>query len=80
MVPHGLELLAISNSSSGKPTPVADADEQFEGLIASDLEFDGPLSEAVAASRLVQLSAPRSSNNADLPGVDPARLPIFHRE
>ena len=80
VVPHGLELLAISNSSSGKPTPVADADEQFEGLIASDLEFDGPLSEAVAASRLVQLSAPRSSNNADLPGVDPARLPIFHRE
>ena len=80
VVSHGLELLAISNPSGGKPVPVADADDQFAGLIASDLEFEGALSKGAAASRLTHLSAPRSSNHADLPGVDPARLPIFHRE
>ena len=80
VVPLGLEMLTVSDPSSGKPVTVTEADEQFEGLIASDLEFAGPASVDSAASELKLLSAPRSSNQAAMPGVDPTRLPIFRRE
>ena len=80
VVPLKLELLTISDPSRGKSATVVETDEQFEGLIASDLEFAGSLTDVAAASRLTHLSAPRSSNEAELPGVDPTRLPIFPRE
>ena len=78
VVPLKLELLTVSDPSRGKSVIVIEADEQIEGLIASDLEFAGPASAESAASELRQMSAPRSS--ATLPGVDPTRLPIFRRQ
>ncbi len=80
VVPLELKLLTVSDPSRGKPATTVEADEQFEGLIASDLEFAGPVTDEAAASELKHLSAPRSSNQAALPGVDLARLPIFRRE
>ena len=77
VVPLKLELLTVSDPSRGKPVTVVEADEQFEGLIASDLEFAGPAPAETAASELRQMSAPRSSTT--LPGVDPTRLPAFRR-
>ena len=80
VVPLKLELLTVSDPSRGKSVIVIEADEQFEGLIASDLEFAGPASVDSTASELKLLSAPRSSNQTALPGVEPVRLPIFRRE
>jgi hypothetical protein len=79
VVPLGLELLTLADPSREKAV-VVEADEQFEGLIASDLEFVGPASMDSAASELKHLSAPRSSHQSALPGVDPAQLPNFRRE
>ena len=79
-VPLELKLLTVTDSSRGKPAATVEADEQFEGLIASDLEFVGPATDEAGASELKHLSAPRSSNQAAMPGVDPTRLPSFRRE
>ncbi|MEK6261380.1 MAG: protein kinase [Planctomycetota bacterium] len=80
VVPLELRLLTVTDPSHGKPAVTVEADDLFEGLIASDLDFAGPASAEAGASELRHLSAPRSSNQAALPGVDPARLPIFRRE
>ena len=78
VIPLKLELLTVSDPSRWKSAIAIESDEQFEGLIASDLEFAGPASEEAAASELRQMSAPRSS--AALPGIDPTRLPISRRD
>ncbi|MBC8114611.1 MAG: hypothetical protein H7062_09560, partial [Candidatus Saccharimonas sp.] len=80
VVPLELKLLTVSDPSRGRPPATVEADEQFEGLIASDLEFSGLATDEAGASELKHLSAPRSSNQAAMPGVDSARLPIFRRE
>ena len=78
IVPLGTELLTLTDPSGGEPLKAIDADEQFEGLIASDLEFADPPSHDPTASELKQMSAPRSSTT--LPGIDAAQLPIFRRQ
>ncbi len=78
-VPPGLELLVVTDPTRGT-IPVANADEQFESLLASEFEFSGLASDTNADSRLTRLAAPRSSPSASLPGFDPALLPTFSRE
>ena len=78
-VPPGLELLVVTDTTRGT-IPVANADEQFESLLASELDFAGPASGPNADSRLIRLAAPRSSPSASLPGFDPTLLQTFFRE
>ena len=80
IVPPGLELLVVTNPQRGTSIPVANADEQFESLLASELEFAGPASGANADSRLTHLAVPRSSQHEPLPGIDPPALPHFSHE
>lgn len=80
VVPLGTNLLVVTLLARRETSPLSEADEQFEGLIASDLEFAGPSTHEAAASQLVRLSAPRSSQETTLPGIDPARLPGSLRE
>ena len=75
-VPPGLELLVVTDPTRGT-IPVTNADEQFESLLASELDFAGPASGPNADSRLIRLAAPRSSPSASLPGVDPTSLQTF---
>ncbi len=80
-VPPGLELLVVTDPARGTiPIPVTNADEQFESLLASELDFAGPASGPNADSRLIRLAAPRSSPSASLPGFDPTLLQTFFRE
>ena len=78
-VPPGLELLVVTVPARGT-IPVANADEQFESLLASELDFAGPASGPNADSRLIRIAAPRSSPSASLPGFDPTLLQTFFRE
>ncbi len=78
-VPPGLELLVVTDPARGT-IPVTNADEQFESLLASELDFAGPASGPNADSRLIRLAAPRSSPSASLPGFDPTLLQTFFRE
>ena len=78
-VPPGLELLVVTDPARGT-IPVTNADEQFESLLASELDFAGPPSGPNADSRLIRLAAPRSSPSASLPGFDPTLLQTFFRE
>ena len=80
VVPPGLELLVLTDPTRGTTVPVANADDQFESLLASEVEFAGPASGANADSRLTHFSAPRSSQAAPLPGFDPTALAEFFRE
>ena len=80
-MPPGLELLVVTDPARGTiPIPVTNADEQFESLLASELDFAGPASGPNADSRLIRLAAPRSSPSASLPGFDPTLLQTFFRE
>jgi eukaryotic-like serine/threonine-protein kinase len=71
----GINLMTVVDSQRGVESPVPDADEQFQGLVVSDLEFAGQAGGAASQSQLVRLSAPRSSTDASVPGIDPALLP-----
>ena len=52
-----------------------DADEQFEGLVASGIEFAGPNVRRVADARTARIQGPRVAESADhLPGIDLRRI------
>ncbi len=67
-------LMSLVDPARGIRQTLADADEQFEGLIASDVEFAGAASADATRSAVVRLSAPRSSNKASFPGIDSSHL------
>ncbi len=74
----GLNLMVIIDPSGQSARQVADADEQFEGIVVSELVFAGPSSGPTSNSRLDRLTAPRSSADADArPGIDTSRLPAI---
>ena len=72
----GLNLMVIVDPSGQSARQVADADEQFEGIVVSELVFAGPASASTGNSRLERLTAPRSSADAR-PGIDTTRLPAI---
>lgn len=66
--------LIIAADITQRSHQIIDADEQFEGLVVSDLQFQGDAHGPVVNSRLHKMTAPRSSA-AGFPGVDPEHLP-----
>ncbi len=66
--------LMIVTDTAQRSHQIIDADEQFEGLVVSDLQFRGDAQGPVANSRLNKMTAPRSSS-AGFPGIDPEHLP-----
>lgn len=66
--------LMIVTDTAEQSHQIIDADEQFEGLVVSDLQFRGDARGPVAHSRLSKMTAPRSST-AEFPGIDPDHLP-----
>jgi len=54
---------------------IVDADEQFEEIVISDLQFKGPSAGPTTNSRLDKMTAPRSSA-AGFPGINPDQLPV----
>ena len=81
VVVPGVKLLVAVDTDAREPTrqsvrEIADADEQFEGImVVTDLKFGGPAAGATANSRLEKLT-PRSTGDA-LPGIDVSRLPAI---
>lgn len=70
------DLAAIIDPSLKHGRTVLDADEQFEGIVVSDLQFAGPVAGSTENSRLQNLTAPRSSAAAQ-PGIDVRHLRSF---
>ena len=70
----GIDLTAVVDPASGSSRTTIEADEQFEGIVISELQFEGPADELPDHSRLRNLTAPRSSA-APRPGVQVDRLP-----
>jgi hypothetical protein len=75
----GLNLMVLIDPSGQSARQVADADEQFEGIAVSELEFAGPSSGPTGNSRLERFTAPRSDANAR-PGIDTNRLPAIRQK
>jgi serine/threonine-protein kinase len=79
LIPNVNLMVAVDSTTSGlsgTTNPVAGADEQFEGIVVSDLSFAGPETDSVTSSRLENLTAPRTSVDAR-PGIDISRLPTI---
>lgn len=84
MTGHGLvmspgsRLMAVVSHSTADNrdtvTPVEEADEHFEGILVSELQFAGPAQGPTENSELESLTAPRSANDAN-PGIDPTLIP-----
>lgn len=74
VISPGAKLLASSTSPTAPAQAIADADEQFEGIVVSELIFAGAINGSVGQSRLENLTAPRSSAQKP-PGVDVTQLP-----
>jgi serine/threonine protein kinase len=71
-----VNLMVVFDPGSQRFQNIADADEQFEGIVVSELQFGGAVTGPIANSRLETMTAPRlSSTIASLPGIDVARLP-----
>jgi eukaryotic-like serine/threonine-protein kinase len=76
VIPAALTLMAtIDSSRPHRSVAIDDADEQFEGIVASDLEFAGSWDGAPKNSQLIRMTAPRSSSAHAFPGVDAGKLP-----
>ncbi|HEY4260566.1 MAG TPA: serine/threonine-protein kinase [Schlesneria sp.] len=69
-----INLLAACASPTSQIRAIADADEQFEGIVVSELIFAGAIKGSIVQSRLENLTAPRSSAQKP-PGVDVSQLP-----
>jgi hypothetical protein len=74
VIAPGVNLLAASASPTSQAQSIADADEQFEGIVVSELIFAGAIKGPIGQSRLENLTAPRSSAQKR-PGVDVSQLP-----
>lgn len=74
VISAGANMVVACTSPASPKNPIADADEQFEGIIVSDLIFAGSLNGSASQSRLENLTAPRSSAQRP-PGVDVSQLP-----
>jgi hypothetical protein len=78
LIPEGsLMMVTLDPDHSDSRIPVADADEQFEGLMPSELGFAGPGDGSSKNSRLIRMTAPRSSQESSRPGIDSSMLPVF---
>lgn len=74
IVAPGTTLLATYDSEMKMLHP-KDADEQFDGLMASNIEFAGRNLHRVADSQTAKIQGPRVVGTVDqLPGIDPKRL------
>lgn len=74
VITPGIDLLAAHASPTVRKGTAIDADDQFEGIVVSDLTFVGPSSGPTSHSRLENLTAPRSSAQ-QRPGIDVSQLP-----
>lgn len=71
----GANLMVVANPVR-QSTHVVDADEQFEGLVVSELQFKGKASGPVSDSQLEHLTAPRSAADQS-PGIAASKLPAI---
>lgn len=77
VVPPGARIMSVvSTTDKGTVTvnAVEEADELFEGILVSDLQFVGSANGPPAASELASLTAPRTAADAN-PGIQPASIP-----
>ena len=81
IVPPGARIMSVTGTNEkGIVTvkTVDEADELFEGILVSDLQFTGPISGPPADSELASLTAPRKATDAN-PGIDPKSIPATGR-
>ncbi|MFO1045316.1 MAG: serine/threonine-protein kinase [Planctomycetaceae bacterium] len=81
IVPPGARIMSVTGTNEkGSVTvkTVDEADELFEGILVSDLQFAGPISGPPADSELASLTAPRKATDAN-PGIDPKTIPATGR-
>jgi hypothetical protein len=74
VITPNVDLLAAHAAPSSQRGAAIDADDQFEGIVVSDLTFVGPSSGPTSHSRLENLTAPRSAAQ-QRPGIDVSQLP-----
>jgi hypothetical protein len=72
-VTPGTRLLVVFDTTQDQIHEI-DADEQFEGLEITEIEFAGPRVDRPADAKTISLKGPRSTSNIDLPGIDPRQL------
>jgi hypothetical protein len=75
VITPSVNLLAVHTSQASQKGTAIDADDQFEGIVVSDVTFVGPSNGPTSHSRLENLTAPRSSAQ-QRPGVDVSQLPV----
>ncbi|MEI8381926.1 MAG: serine/threonine-protein kinase [Planctomycetota bacterium] len=81
VVPPGARIMSVVSTNekgAATVTAVEEADELFEGILVSDLQFVGPANGPPAASELASLTAPRKSADAN-PGIEPTSIPSVRR-
>lgn len=69
-----MSVVSTTDKGNVTVTAVEEADELFEGILVSDLQFVGPANGPPAASELASLTAPRTAADAN-PGIQPASIP-----
>lgn len=72
VVEPGTVLFARVDRNANRVVEI-DSDEQFEGLVASDIKFAGPQLQRLPDARIAAIQGPRTSESAR-PGIDPALL------
>lgn len=72
VVEPGTVLLATFSPQENRYLPV-DADEQFDGLVASEIKFRGEDVRSAEDGAIAPIQGPRTSEDAR-PGIEPARI------
>ena len=75
----GTTLLAAFDPSQNRLREY-DGDEQFDGLILSEIDFAGSDVNRVADSKIARLLGPRTSEDANPPGINPRLVGPTKRE